>query len=149
MQSESEQSAPSGGLKQIVNNFDADPSATSELPTLGEFDAGTVPPELSEINEREPTIGRSDAPENQVEVPDQYRYVPDPSKENNVMLAPSRKDDALPAGLAVVGRRSFIIPDVETQAAGFYVDDAPALVGQFRQYKFMTPKGENAPSVQI
>lgn len=72
----------------------------------------------------------------------------DESRVPNVVLAPSKEDQALNAGLNVVGRSQFLIPNVTTQTAGFHVADPGRLVHQHRQYKHFVKKGDSVPSVQ-
>ena len=60
----------------------------------------------------------------------------------NVKLAASRKDEALPKGITNIGMGHVIIPDLDTQLSGFYVEKAGTLVAQFPQYKFIQKKGQ-------
>lgn len=59
----------------------------------------------------------------------------------NVRLASSKESEALPEGLCNIGMGSVMIPELEKQLEGFYVEDPGLLVGQFRQYKFVQRKG--------
>lgn len=70
-------------------------------------------------------------------------------KQANVQLAPSCEDQALTEGVHNAGMLTFHIPDEVTQRAGFFVDNPGAFVAQFRQFKFVVPKGSGTPSVQI
>jgi hypothetical protein len=63
-------------------------------------------------------------------------------QEPNVRLAASKVDSALPEGTCNIGMETVEIPDVKTQLAGFYTENASTLVGQYPQYKFMQKKGQ-------
>lgn len=74
---------------------------------------------------------------------------PEPVANANVVLSGARSDEALSQGRLVIGQFTFDIPDEATQKTGFYVDKPGVLVAQFRQYKFLTPKGTVTPTVSI
>ena len=55
----------------------------------------------------------------------------------NVVLAPSKQDEALEEGPVTIGRTRLTIPSKEIQMRGFHVTHPGTLVAQYRQYKFV------------
>jgi hypothetical protein len=120
-----------------------DPNAASTVPDPN-VDAGTAPLVPSAIVQPQ----QSTPPQAQPAQP--AASVPE-EKTQMVRLSGERPEDALPEGLTNIGRVGVMIPDSASQQAGFMLtkDQAAALVGQFRQYKFATEKGTDTPSVSI
>lgn len=66
----------------------------------------------------------------------------------NVRLSSKAPDEhALPKGPVNAGMTTFIVPDLETQRSGFYVENEGMFISQFPQYRFLLPKGTDTPPI--
>lgn len=129
------------GLGKIVEQLKPaiTPLTQTELPSVSV-------PEIDAV-QKFPILGQQELLGEFVN-PDQPKYELG-DRQPNIRLSGAYKDRALTEGLHNVGQFGYVIPNKETQLKGFYVDRAGEFVVQFRQFKLITDKGQNAPSVQI
>lgn len=124
-------------LQGLTDKFKENPGSVDELTTLED----QAPAEIT----TGPLAGQDQAGN---EVAQEPVFI-NADKPANVRLAPNREDQSLTEGVHNAGMFTFHIPNKEAQRAGFFVDNPGAFVAQFRQFKFVVPKGSYTPSVQI
>jgi hypothetical protein len=134
-----------------MQNFETQDIQGTTSETMNPQDVPTVGEQSSEpiiVDER--PLDAAGFPEPFVVTPEEEAPAfADEEQVPNVMLA--GKGVALAEGPVIIGRTKIILPNEESQKAGFYTEHAGLLVGQYPQYKFKREKGDskNVPNVSL